>query len=158
MAISIMEGTKIAVLAIESFINRAKNAFLTFAASRAGEFFGLQLTDVEKLQVELINLEREISSVTKKLENSDKALENQFNLELIHLYKEMQICKKHFKAMTRANEELGANVPKQSENVLNFLDEMIAAIKKVTWSDETFWKFRKGLTDQLDPVAKFKYN
>ena len=161
MALSIMEGTKIAVLAIESFINRAKNAFLTFAASRAGEFFGLQLTDVEKLQVELINLDREISSITKKLNNSDKALENQFNARTdSFVQRNANMQKALTKAMTRANEirkELGANVPKQSENVLNFLDEMIAAIEKGNPEVmKLFESLEKGLTDQLDPVAKFK--
>ena len=105
MAISIMEGTKI-VLAIESFINAGKNAFMiTFANEQEGEFFGLQLTDVEKLQVELINLEREISSVTKKLENSDKALENQFNARTdSFVQRNANMQKALTKAMTRANE------------------------------------------------------
>lgn len=161
MAVSILEGTKVAVLAIESFLNRAKQAFLTFAASRAGEFFGLQLTDVEKLQVELINLEREIGNITDKLNNSDKRLQNQFSTRTdAFVQKNANMMAQLSKARDRAREikeELGDNVPKQSENVLNFLNEMLAAVKEGNPEViKLFESLEKGLTDQLDPVAKFK--
>jgi TP901 family phage tail tape measure protein len=54
IAISILEGVKVAATAIQAFINDAEQTFLTFAASAGGKFFGFELTEIQELQVKLV--------------------------------------------------------------------------------------------------------
>ena len=153
IAISIMQGVKVAVLAVQKMFVEIEHQFLTFAAGGIGQFlFDFDLDPIQQMQVELINAERQVAKIQKKLD---------LNLQPLGMFPTKKTTDDDLvraeEAATRIRTMLMGMVPAEEENsVLTFLDDMIEAVRK--GGDE--WKalVEKGtnaVTDLGSPLDAF---
>ena len=154
IAISIMQGVKIAVLSVQEMFRELEHQFLTFAASGAGKLFGLELDPIQEMQVELINAQREVDHIKRQMsEGVDSFFGNEIttlDLLAVSLFEAEN-------AAAKIRTELGGMLPpEKSTAVLDFLDKMIEAVR--TGGDE--WKVlleegTNAVTDLGSPLDAF---
>ena len=154
IAINILEGLKTAGTAIQAFLQDSERLFLTFAASGAGEFFGFQLTESQKLKVELINLEKQQEALTKKME---KPIESVIPL----IVNDMALLQYEFDGVSsriaRIRKELGEDLPSEENSLITFMDELIQAVKDGgSGFEELFKLVGGGFTNLQDPLDVFR--
>ena len=142
IAISILEGVKVAATAIQAFVNDAEQTFLTFAASAGGKFFGFELTEIQKLQVELINLEKKYQQT---LDKSAFYLSSPASLEKIN-----NTLKQTQTEIDAVKEKLGTNLPVEDTGMVTYVDKLIAAVKN---GDSEFQKLFEGISGGVNDIA-----
>ena len=152
IAISIMQGVKFGVLAVQEMFKEIEHQFLTFAASNIGKFlFDFDLDPIQQMQVELINAERQVAKIQKKLD---------LNLQPLGMFPTKQTTDDDLaraeEAATKIRTILGGMIPTEENSVLTFLDDMIAAVKSGGDDWETLGE--KGLnsvSNLLNPLEAF---
>ena len=142
IAISILEGVKVAATAIQAFVNDAEQTFLTFAASAGGKFFGFELTEIQKLQVELINLENQFQQT---LDKSAFYFDSPASLEKIN-----NTLKQTQTEIDAVKEKLGTNLPVEDSGMVTYIDKLIAAVKN---GDSEFQKLFEGISGGVNDIA-----
>ena len=142
IAISILEGVKVAATAIQAFVNDAEQTFLTFAASAGGKFFGFELTEIQKLQVELINLEKKFKQT---LDKSAFYFDSPASLEKIN-----NTLKQTQTEIDAVKEKLGTNLPVEDSGMVTYIDKLIAAVKN---GDSEFQKLFEGISGGVNDIA-----
>ena len=149
IAVSVLQGVKTAAIGIQKFIAAAQESFLVFAASAGGSFFGFELTGVQKMQVELLKLEKQYQST---LDQTAFYFSSPANLEKLNTkLQQTQIEIDALKA------KLGSNVSPEGSDVLTFIDSLIAAVQKGSPEvNKLFESFSAGLTNALDPMETFQ--
>ena len=154
IAISIMQGVKIAVLSVQSMFRELEHQFLTFAASGAGELFGFELDPIQKMQVELINAQRKVDFIRHQMSQPIDSFWGNEITTLDLLWNELFNAEN---AASKLRTQLGDMLPpEKSTAVLDFLDKMIESVR--TGGDE--WKVlvEKGtnaVTDLGSPLDTF---
>ena len=149
IAISVLNGVKIAAIGIQNFIEGAEKSFLIFASSMGGKFFGFELTEIQKMQVELINLEKQYQSTLDKTAFYFSSPAN-----LAALNTQLQNTQLEIDALKI---KLGENIPADGNGLLSFMDGLIDAIQAgFIEVDKLFESFDSGLTNLLEPVAAFE--
>jgi len=152
IAISIMQGVKFGVLAVQEMFKEIEHQFLTFAASNIGQFlFDFDLDPIQQMQVELINAERQVAKIQKKLD---------LNLQPLGMFPTKQTTDDDLaraeEAATKIRTILGGMIPTEENSVLTFLDDMIAAVK--SGGDEWETLGEKGVnsvSNLLNPLESF---
>ena len=153
MAISIMQGVKFSILAVQKMFAEMEHQFLTFAASNIGQFlFDFDLDPIQQMQVELINAERQVAKIQKKLD---------LNLQPLGMFPTKKTTDDDLvraeEAATRIRTMLMGMVPAEEENsVLNFLNKMIKEVKEGGDEWEIFsTKGQNSITNLLSPLDAF---
>ena len=152
IAISIMQGVKFSVLAVQAMFKEIEHQFLTFAAGGIGKFlFDFDLDPIQQMQVELINAERQVAKIQKKLD---------LNLQPLGMFPTKQTTDDDLtraeEAATKIRTILGGMIPTEENSVLTFLDDMIAAVKAGGDEWETLGvKGLNSISNLLNPLEAF---
>jgi len=152
MALSIMQGVKFSVLAVQDMFRELEHQFLTFATSGIGQFlFDFDLDPIQQMQVELINAERQVAKIQKKLD---------LNLQPLGMFPTKQTTDDDLaraeEAATKIRTILGGMIPTEENSVLTFLDDMIAAVKSGGDDWETLGvKGLNSISNLLNPLEAF---
>ena len=149
IAIGILQGVRTAGVAIKAAFDDLELLFLNFASSSAGKFAGIELTELQLLEVELRNTENQISAIQKKLAG-DEIISvfplvikdvNGLNIEL----------EKARKIQSDLVAEIGELAPATTP-VLDKIDEYIALLEKAKAGADV--AFGSGIQEDIEKVTK----
>ena len=154
IAISIIQGVKVAVLAVQELFREVEHQFLTFAASGAGKLFGFELDPIQEMQVALINAERKVNHIKHQM---SQPIESIFGNEVSTLDIMANSLFAAENAAARIRARLGDMLPpEKSTAVLEFLDQMIEEVKNGGDEWEIFEKkFEGSITNAMKPLKAF---
>ena len=151
IAVSILEGVKTALIAMQTFFTNVKAMFIDFASTGAGRFmFGDILSDADKTLIKIKELEDLRDDIRKNgMPNGDDMIAPgipRVLFRLVEIGNEIDLLKQSIAEPIDAE-----------GGFVGTIDHMIALVKAGSPEvEKLFETFDSGLTNLLEPVAAFE--